>query len=263
MHIRQHPSPGSIRSSRTLGNRVWSGAAGDDAALNLTLATIGSNCIMYLPLWHKDANDHSTGANNGTVVETDNLYFGNNGLVGLTAGEAGNCITLTPDADFNMGTNDFTMAGWIKVGAALASQIDLFFLHGDGGIVCNFYIGTDYLLHVQLEDGSPSPINLTGSTTLVSDTWYFLAFRFDRSAYTDGNPFPYGLSINMVSEELSYGPADYTGSSLNFNGSCLAVNSHVGRVAELYWWNDLLTTSALASIYNTNAVAFSKSLADI
>lgn len=222
--------------------------------------------VVYLPLNEdlKDASgNHLDAADKGTAP-TQFVSDAQRGMVAKFAAAAYAQLPLDPKLDF--GTNDFSVAFWVKIATAPSSD-PVILGNKDWGSGGNrgFLVGLDgadevgsHMWTVNVSDGDGGRLDWdaddNGTPNLVDGTWHFVAVTFDRDAtmnvYFDGALKQTDTAAD--SKDLTLAPGDLAPDDLPFTIMQDATGAYSadfeGFLDDILIYNRLLTAEEVADL---------------
>jgi len=164
-----------------------------------------------------------------SVASSVQNYYGSS----ATWDGSGDCLEFTNDADFRVGSGDFTIEGWFRTRTA-GTQETYFALFGDSssrrGIL--LYKDTSNVPRLELSSGTNSAgtlINIQPSTSVVLGDWHHIAVeRHEDTASIYLNGVAIGIATNVNS---------VPGSIYNNTTDPFQVGAYGGTNVQSFPWN--------------------------
>jgi hypothetical protein len=140
---------------------------------------VGSDCILYHAYWDGTAIDHSTYANDGTIVTGPTFVSG-----GLSFPGTG--YVTTPHNSLGPGTGDFTMVLWFKTSASGVRRFCLFH-NASGNDLPPYEQDGKLYLYTGFSSGSSPAYFYNGAAgpTINDNKWYNLVYAIKRDTGAD------------------------------------------------------------------------------
>jgi len=169
---------------------------------------------------------------------------------GITFSAAGlTGINMADNAAYDFGTNDFSIAMWIKRTAAWPAVTEYAAGRGDPTIGQGWELGLRGSADNQFQSRfNGVTINSGTGTTIVNTGWHFVVLTLDRDAnaqfYLDGATYGAGTSIAASSG------TSVTGASSAYWGRRSAGNYVDMSMAECFACSSLLSAATIANLYD-------------
>ena len=108
-------------------------------------------------------------------------------------------LSIASSADFNFGTDDFTIEGWFYAQSDSDDQGAIFELYASENDMLRVMINTGGVLEFRVENGGSTQVNLT-TTSWSNNTWHHFAVVNHSgtiNCYLDGTSFGSDSSFNL------------------------------------------------------------------
>ncbi len=147
--------------------------------------------------------------------------------------------------NFTGNPSAFSFSSWVNLGTSQNTTI--WFSNFNSGSGQGFALGTRVTPNNQLRFYLGSS-TLESGNTLTPGTWYYVTFTHDGTTaniYMDGNPTP----VATTNTAVSYGSVPAT----NVMGALIVPSTQAfnGSLAQPGFWNKALSTTEIASLYNS------------
>ncbi|MCC6618787.1 MAG: LamG domain-containing protein [Chloroflexi bacterium] len=191
---------------------------------------------------------------------TGGLTLTDNNTVAAAAGKHGNgadfesanseSLSRNDGSEFDMLTGDWTLAGWIKLESAPASNFSIFSKYlttGEQRAILFNKNTSNVLTFTTYSLGTATPVDTLASTfgALSAGVWYFVAI------YHDATNDIKGIRVNATLDTVGYAAGVFDSTFLFlFGRTGGSTNYFDGVMDEMCLWNKVLSADELDWLYN-------------
>jgi hypothetical protein len=195
---------------------------------------------------------------NGTVADNNeaiSLYTYGNPTLNSSCTLDGSCwsfdgndyLSVLDDADFNVGSGEFTLVAWIKTTTAGATKgIQAKGTTGKGGKRYELYVHGSGYGFFNLDDNAASK-ELVGSVVPVEDEeWHMVVGVRNASVFA----LIVDTVVDTTSSSSGYGSLDAAGSIYHIGAGADSSLNFQGNIDEVSVWKRALTSQEIQTLYN-------------